>query len=119
MTAKKNETMEYSKWRKQVHGQKQTMTTKNTEVGCSTDGGNKFTTVKTVYARAAVVLLALNFCLTGYVILNMNKTTQAQIDGLTASPVKTELATQERKIQTPTTTESRGGETTPSTRENQ
>jgi hypothetical protein len=37
---------------------------------------NTFTTVKTSYARAALVLLALNFCLTGYVILNMHNATQ-------------------------------------------
>ena len=58
------------------------MTTTDTE-SCSTSGGNKFTTVKTAYARAAVVLLALNFCVTGYVVLKMNKTTKAQIDGIT------------------------------------
>ncbi len=47
-------------------------TNKNTE--------NAFTTVKTAYARAALVLLALNFCLTGYVILSMNKATQEVLD---------------------------------------
>jgi len=50
---------------------------------CSTTKENRLTTVKTVYARAAVVLLALNFGLTGYVVYNMNQNTQAQIDGLT------------------------------------
>ena len=47
-------------------------TNKNTE--------NAFTTVKTSYARAAMVLLALNFCLVGYVIVNMNKVTQEVLD---------------------------------------
>lgn len=37
---------------------------------------NTFTTIKTSYARAAMVLLALNFCLVGYVIVNMSKATQ-------------------------------------------
>ena len=46
----------------------------------NTNNENKFTTVKTAYARVALVLLALNFCLTGYVILNMNKVTQEVID---------------------------------------
>ena len=49
---------------------------------CSSESSNKFTTVKTAYARAAVFLLAVNFCLTGYVVYNMNKTTQEQIDGI-------------------------------------
>ena len=43
-------------------------TSKNTD--------NAFTTVKTSYARVALVLLALNFCLTGYVIVSMNNATQ-------------------------------------------
>jgi len=50
---------------------------------CSTTKSNRLTTVKTIYARAAVVLLALNFCLTGYVVWQMNNTTQAQIDSIT------------------------------------
>ena len=29
------------------------------------------TTIKTSYARACIILLALNFCLTGYVMLNV------------------------------------------------
>jgi len=37
---------------------------------CETDQ-NKYTQVKTVYARAAVLLLAVNFCLTGYVLTSM------------------------------------------------
>jgi site-specific DNA-adenine methylase len=52
---------------------------------CSSETGNRFTTVKTAYARAAVFLLAVNFCLTGYVVYNMNQTTQAQIDGITGA----------------------------------
>ena len=47
---------------------KKKVTKKNTE--------NAFTTIKTSYARAAMVLLALNFCLVGYVIVNMSKATQ-------------------------------------------
>lgn len=49
--------------------------------------GNTLTTVKTAYARAVVLLLALNFCLTGYAVhslvqiqsevLSMESTSQA------------------------------------------
>ena len=46
----------------------------------NTETDNKFTTVKTGYARMALVLLALNFCLTGYVIVNMNKITTDLIE---------------------------------------
>ena len=44
---------------------------------------SQFTTVKTGYARVAVLLLAINFCLTGYVVYSMNNTMQDQIDGVT------------------------------------
>ena len=47
---------------------------------------NQFTTVKTAYARIAVILLAINFCLTGYVVYNINKTTQAQLDSISSQP---------------------------------
>ena len=52
----------------------------------NSENESKFTTVKTIYARAAVVLLALNFCLTGYVTMNMNKITQELIDAQTSTP---------------------------------
>ena len=41
----------------------------------------RLTTVKTVYARAALLLLAVNFCLTAYVLVNLNKSIQEQITG--------------------------------------
>ena len=53
---------------------KKKVTKKNTE--------NTFTTVKTSYARAALVLLALNFCLTAYVIVNMSEATQEVLEGV-------------------------------------
>jgi len=83
---------------------------------CSTTKGNKFTTVKTIYARIAVVLLALNFCLTGYVVWQMNKTTQAQIDGITETATGGVTARRATTTQqTPQVTESTGqGETTDS-----
>ena len=89
------------------------MTTKDTNENCaahyedetcSTTKESKLTTVKTVYARAALVLLALNFCLTGYVVYNMNQTTQAQIDGITGS-TGTSQTTQQAATQASTTTE--------------
>ena len=94
------------------------MTTTDTE-SCSTSSSNKFTTVKTIYARAAVVLLALNFCVTGYVVLNMNKTTQAQIDGITeaTTPKTSTLSQKVTAPQTPAATESQGEKPTLPTRE--
>jgi len=77
---------------------------------CSTTKENKLTTVKTVYARAAVVLLALNFCLTGYVVYNMNQTTQAQIDGITAG-TSTSEATTRRTTTTDQTPQTAGTQT--------
>ena len=44
---------------------------------------SQFTTVKTGYARIAVLLLAINFCLTGYVVYAMSNTMQSQIDTVT------------------------------------
>jgi hypothetical protein len=55
---------------------------KKTETKTNT---NQFTTVKTGYARIAVLLLAINFCLTGYVVYSMNSTMQTQIDSVTGS----------------------------------
>jgi len=46
---------------------------------------SQFTTVKTAYARIAVLLLAINFCLTGYVVYSMNSTMQDQIDNVTGA----------------------------------
>ena len=56
--------------------------TKNTE--------NTFTTVKTSYARAALVMLALNFCLTAYVIVNMSEATQVALEGTQDGSAPTE-----------------------------
>ena len=53
------------------------MKTKN--ANAKTENSN-ITTVKTSYARAAIVLLALNFCLTTYAVLALNNTTQEQLD---------------------------------------
>jgi len=58
--------------------------TKNTD--------NTFTTVKTSYARAALALLALNFCLTAYVIVNLNEATQDAIDSNSGSTAPQQLA---------------------------
>ena len=40
------------------------------QVQCETSE-SKYTQVKTIYARAAVILLAINFCLTGYVLMSV------------------------------------------------
>jgi hypothetical protein len=47
------------------------------------NNSNHLTTVKTAYARIAMLLLAINFCLTGYVVYSMNQTVQTQIDAAT------------------------------------
>ena len=46
---------------------------------------SKFTQVKTIYARACVLLLTLNFCLTTYVVLNLNKSVQEQVGSITGA----------------------------------
>jgi len=82
------------------------------------EGGNKFTTVKTIYARVAVVLLALNFCLTGYVVINMTQATQAQIDGIVASSSTSTIPLSRKATpQSPATTESQGEQPALPTRE--
>lgn len=55
---------------------------------------NQFTTVKTGYARIAVLLLAINFCLTGYVVYSMTNTMQSQIDTVTGGQTE-ETATED------------------------
>ena len=64
---------------------------KNTENQCETDQ-SKYTQVKTVYARAAIILLAVNFCLTGYVLAGMMKIQNEQ-SGNSESPQASSRAT--------------------------
>ncbi|MAH47204.1 hypothetical protein CMI37_15370 [Candidatus Pacearchaeota archaeon] len=47
---------------------------------CCETGQSKYTQVKTGYARAAVILLAVNFCLTGYVLTGLMKIQDEQAD---------------------------------------
>ena len=70
------------------------MKTNNTE-----NKDSQFTTVKTAYARIAMLLLAINFCLTGYVVYSMNNTMQDQIDNVTGAtePQPLEAAAAPRK----------------------
>ena len=56
---------------------------------------NQFTTVKTGYARIAVLLLAINFCLTGYVVYSMTNTMQSQIDTVTGGQTEETTTTTE------------------------
>ena len=53
---------------------------------CETDQ-SKYTQVKTAYARAAVLLLAVNFCLTGYVLTGMMKIQEEQAGSQTPQPL--------------------------------
>ena len=79
---------------------------------CTSESSNKFTTVKTAYARAAVFLLAINFCLTGYVVYNMNKTTQEQIDGISGAITEEVDTPQTAETQTQPTQSGEGESTT-------
>ena len=88
----------------------ETCSIEETSETCSSEGSSKFTTVKTAYARAAVFLLAINFCLTGYVVYNMNQTTQEQIDGITGAENST--TTSQTTTQQATTTSQQPTETT-------
>ena len=45
----------------------------------NTEKEGKMTQVKTIYARACVLLLALNFCLTTYAVLRLHDTVQDQV----------------------------------------
>ena len=77
---------------------------------------SQYMTVKTVYARAAMLLLAANFCLTGYCFLNLSNAQQEQIDGIqggSSSMTTTEARTLSRKSQ------SQPASSTTETRENQ
>ena len=56
---------------------------------------SQFTTVKTGYARIAVLLLAINFCLTGYVVYSMTNTIQSQIDTVTGGQTEETTTTTE------------------------
>ena len=57
----------------------------------------RITEVKTLYARIALVLLTLNFALTGYVVYSMNQTTEARLDTITSQDVTpTPLSVPER-----------------------
>ena len=46
----------------------------------SENSSSKLTTVSTTYARAVILLLAVNFCVTGYFILNITEANQLQLD---------------------------------------
>ena len=47
------------------------------------------TSIKTSYARACIILLALNFCLTGYIMLSVMK---LQTEALERTPVTQSVA---------------------------
>ncbi len=75
-----------------------------------TESNNKLTTVKTVYARAAMLLLAINFCLTTYVVVNLNDSVQMQVDQAAGQPTEgSEMVPRAKKAtpqgSTPSTTQ--------------
>jgi len=58
--------------------------------------------VKTVYARAAIILLAVNFCLTGYVMTSMMTIQNEQADSAASpQPLATGTATLSKPSSTP------------------
>jgi hypothetical protein len=57
-----------------------------------TKKGSKVMTVKTVYARIAILLLAINFGLTGYVLVGMQKSTQLQLESIQGAPVEADAS---------------------------
>jgi hypothetical protein len=61
--------------------------TEGTETTTETATGQSYSQVKTSYARACIVLLALNFVLTGYCFLKISKYQGDQIDGLQQNTV--------------------------------
>ena len=54
---------------------------------------SSYTKVKTSYARACIVLLAVNFVLTGYCFLQISKYQGEQIEGLEAQASENSTAT--------------------------
>ena len=79
-----------------------------------TESNNKLTTVKTVYARAAMLLLAVNFCLTTYVVVNLNKSVQMQVDQVTGATNEELMAPVGRETATTTPSTTRKVSTEPS-----
>lgn len=55
---------------------------------------SSYTQVKTVYARTAIILLALNFCITGYVLANLMEIQAVQASESPAVETPSESATQ-------------------------
>tara|TARA_Y100000593_G_scaffold41668_1_gene79887 strand:- start:13 stop:279 length:267 start_codon:yes stop_codon:yes gene_type:complete len=71
---------------------------------CETEQ-NKYMQVKTTYARAAIILLAVNFCLTGYVMNGMMKIQDEQADStISPQPLSTDTATLGKPSSTPQAT---------------
>tara|TARA_B100000029_G_C17057874_1_gene771996 strand:- start:64 stop:384 length:321 start_codon:yes stop_codon:yes gene_type:complete len=75
---------------------------------CETETQQGFTQVKTVYARAAIILLAINFVLTGYVLTGVMRIQDEQVndavDAQTSTPqTAATLGTQNAPQATPQT----------------
>ena len=78
--------------------------TKNTEeTQCETTQDTQYTKVATGYGRACIILLALNFCLTGYVLSSLmdiqtiQAGTQTQVTPTQTTGSKVALTDQEAK----------------------
>ena len=75
---------------------------KTRESECETEQ-SKYTKVKTVYARAAIILLAVNFCLTGYVLTGMMKIQDEQSDSSQSPQPLSSAATSTTPTEVPQT----------------
>jgi uncharacterized protein YpmS len=74
----------------------------NTQTTC--EQNSSLTQVSTTYARICVILLALNFCLTGYVMTGMMKLQQEQNERTTTVPATSQTAGSPQITTTPATT---------------
>ena len=74
----------------------------NTQTTC--EHNSSLTQVSTTYARICVILLALNFCLTGYVMTGMMKLQQEQNERTTTIPATSQTAGSPQTTAAPATT---------------
>ncbi|MAF24561.1 hypothetical protein CL634_03160 [bacterium] len=94
------------------------MTTENETQASEKQGGNALTTVKTIYARAAILLLAANFCLTGYCLVKLSETQQEMYGNQNISKAKAAVVTRKEPTEGLSILK-KEEENTPSSSENQ
>ena len=83
---------------------------KTEKTQCETTENNSYTKVNRTYARACIILLALNFCLTGYVLSNLMDIQSVQNETREQAQTRVLMETvQPLSTQAPVETETRGG----------